>query len=249
MAGLLAVAGGIRGEPLGSVLPQLYALALDESADAFRDVVDGSNGFAALPGFDLATGWGSPIADALVPALAELGPSPCQPSFACTVPGMPAADGCLLQWQLPDVPLEAGGQELHARKQRCRDGEACDLDGLVNKSCTMRVALCANVVDPRLRTKRGLRACSPRPITTPRIVRPGATSGPIGEGNRERLEQSLEVLPPPPIAGRETCTAPVSIEVPVPVGSSYGQAVLRASTIAKRRTGKAKVTLVCERVL
>jgi len=41
----------------------------------------------------------------------------------------------------------------------------------------------------------------------------------------------------------------VPIAIPVPVGSSFGTAVLRASTTAKRHAGKAKVTLICERVL
>jgi hypothetical protein len=249
LAGLLALGIGIRGGPLGSVLPHVYDVALDDGSGAFRDVVLGSNGFAALPGFDLATGWGSPVADVLVPQLAALGPSPCQPSFACTVPGTPAADGCLLQWQLPDVALAAGANDLPARKQRCRDGDPCDLDGVVNKSCTIAVSLCANVVDPRLVTKRGTPACEPRPITTPRIVRPGVASGPVGEANRSRLEQSLSSLPPAPVSGRETCTAAVPIEIPVPVGSSYGTATLRASTTAKRRAGKAKLTLQCTRVL
>jgi hypothetical protein len=145
--------------------------------------------------------------------------------------------------------LATGANELPARKQRCRDGDPCDLDGLINKSCTIAVSLCANLVDPRLRTKRGTPACEPRPLTTPRITRPGAASGPVGEANRSRLEQSLSSLPPAPISERETCTAAVPIEVPVPVGSSYGTATLRASATAKRRAAKAKLTLLCERVL
>jgi hypothetical protein len=248
MAGLLALAIGMRGEPLGSILPALYEVAAD-AGGAFHDVVDGSNGFAALPGFDLATGWGTPIAEQLVPALAAAGASECEPAFACTIPGASAADGCLVQWRLPGMSLAMGARDLPARRQRCRDGEPCDLDGVVNKSCTIGVSLCVNVVDPRLRTKRGARACTPRPVGTPRIVRPGEASGPIGAANRRRLEESLATLPPPPIAGRDTCTAPVPVDVPVPVGSSYGTATLRVTAAQKHRPAKAKVTLVCERVL
>jgi len=250
MAGLLALAIGMRGEPLGSILPALYEVAAaGDAGGAFHDVVDGSNGFAALPGFDLATGWGTPIAEQLVPALAAAGASECEPAFACTIPGASAADGCLVQWRLPGMSLAMGARDLPARRQRCRDGEACDLDGVVNKSCTIGVSLCVNVVDPRLRTKRGARACTPRPVGTPRIVRPGEASGPIGVANRRRLEESLATLPPPPIAGRDTCTAPVPVDVPVPVGSSYGTATLRVTAAQKHRPAKAKVTLVCERVL
>jgi hypothetical protein len=249
VAGLLALAIGMRGEPLGSVLPALYGLATTGNAGVFRDVADGSNGFAALPGYDLATGWGTPVAEQLVPALAAAEAPRCEPAFACTIPSAPAANGCLVQWRLPDMSLATGGRGLPTRRQRCRDGDPCDLDGIVNKSCTIGVSLCLNVVDPRLRTKRGARACTPRVLDAPRIVRPGAASGPIGEANRRRLEESLVTLPPPPIVGRETCTATVPVDVPVPVGSGYGTATLRATAAQKQRLAKAKITLVCERVL
>jgi hypothetical protein len=41
----------------------------------FHDVADGSNNiaFTATPGFDEATGWGSPIASSIVPAIAKPG--------------------------------------------------------------------------------------------------------------------------------------------------------------------------------
>jgi hypothetical protein len=159
------------------------------------------------------------------------------------------ADGCLLQWLIPEVPLDIGSRGLPTRTQRCRDGDACDLDGAVNKSCTIAASLCLNVLDPRLRTEQGLRACRPRVLGAPRIVRPRDTSGPVGVANRRRLEASLGTLPAAPISVRDSCTAPASVEIPVPIGSSFGTAALRATTQLKRRVAKAKMTLVCERAL
>jgi len=216
---------------------------------AFYDVTTGSNGFAAGPGFDLATGWGSPIGEIVVPALATAERRSCEPPYTCSIPGGPLAEGCLLQWLLPDVPLEVGSGGLPLRSQRCRDGDACDLDGLVNKSCTIATALCVNVLDPRLRTKQGFRACLARTLGTPRIVRPRETAGPVGVANRRRLEASLGTLPAAPISVRDSCTAPASVEIPIPIGSSYGTLALRATAPLKRRGAKAKVTLVCERAL
>lgn len=64
--------------PLGLAAPQLCEVAAAPSlAPApFVDVVAGDNGaFAAAPGWDFPTGWGSPRADALVDALAHWTPS------------------------------------------------------------------------------------------------------------------------------------------------------------------------------
>jgi subtilase family serine protease len=72
-AGLIAIAN--QGRELGGetaltgntqTLPDLYSLP---SSD-FHDITTGNNGYAAGPGYDLATGIGSPIANLLIPALA-----------------------------------------------------------------------------------------------------------------------------------------------------------------------------------
>ena len=49
-------------------LPALYSLPAD-----FHDVTTGSNGYPAGPGYELATGLGTPQANLLVPALAAYG--------------------------------------------------------------------------------------------------------------------------------------------------------------------------------
>jgi hypothetical protein len=75
-AGLLAIADQGRalagGTPLSGntqTLPALYSLP---AAD-FHDIVQGNNGDAAGPGFDLTSGLGTPVANLLVPALAAYG--------------------------------------------------------------------------------------------------------------------------------------------------------------------------------
>ena len=75
-AGLIAIADQGRalagGSPMTGytqTLPALYSLP----ASDFHDIVYGSNGYSAAPGYDLATGRGTPIANLLVPALAGYG--------------------------------------------------------------------------------------------------------------------------------------------------------------------------------
>ena len=74
-----AVAGG---QPtLGFINPILYPLGMSSGyAGAFHDIVSGSNRccgnfqyWTAVPGFDLATGWGSPNGAGLINALAAAG--------------------------------------------------------------------------------------------------------------------------------------------------------------------------------
>jgi subtilase family serine protease len=86
-AGLVALANQLRHGRVGALNPQLYAMShsAKKYAAAFHDVTAGDNtftygtaaggqatvsGFAAQPGWDAASGLGSPAADVLVPALA-----------------------------------------------------------------------------------------------------------------------------------------------------------------------------------
>lgn len=76
-AGLIAIADQISvqsgGKPLGYIQPGLYSL----QGQGFHDITHGDNNFAhvagyqALQGFDLVSGWGTPIADQLLPALVQ----------------------------------------------------------------------------------------------------------------------------------------------------------------------------------
>lgn len=68
---------------LGFINPALYDIGLGASYDAdFHDITSGSNGYPATPGYDLATGWGSPNGSALISAL--IGAS-ATPGFGLTV--------------------------------------------------------------------------------------------------------------------------------------------------------------------
>ena len=63
--GLVALGGGTLGDQ--SAMTMLYALQAKAGANSFHDIVTGSNGYPAGPGFDLVTGLGTPMA----PAIAE----------------------------------------------------------------------------------------------------------------------------------------------------------------------------------
>jgi kumamolisin len=55
----------------GFIDPTVYKLSLGKNyGTLFHDITSGSNGFPAVKGYDLVTGWGSPNTDGLINALA-----------------------------------------------------------------------------------------------------------------------------------------------------------------------------------
>jgi len=87
-AGLIALTDQMAGTRVGDVNKTLYFLGKGGNASSyFHDVTTGNNGlifvgpntgtpipgFNAGPGYDMSTGWGTPIASALVPAIAKPG--------------------------------------------------------------------------------------------------------------------------------------------------------------------------------
>jgi subtilase family serine protease len=74
-AGLIAIADQMAGGRVGNVNKTPYHLGKKSQSTYFHDVADGSNNgaFSATPGYDEATGWGSPIPSALEPAIAKPG--------------------------------------------------------------------------------------------------------------------------------------------------------------------------------
>jgi kumamolisin len=67
-SGLIALMNQELGKPLGFLQPAIYALP--SSDDAFNDITSGSNGaFPAGPGWDAASGLGSPSGENLLQAL------------------------------------------------------------------------------------------------------------------------------------------------------------------------------------
>ncbi len=81
-AALTALTDQMAGGRVGGINKTLYKLGKGNSAGTyFHDITVGDNsqagfgitGFSAVPGWDAATGWGSPKADTLVPAIAKPG--------------------------------------------------------------------------------------------------------------------------------------------------------------------------------
>ena len=71
-AGLVALLNQKLGKPVGFLNPLLYGSLAGKGR--FRDITSGNNGsYAAGPGWDACTGWGSPIGSKL---LAGLGAKP-----------------------------------------------------------------------------------------------------------------------------------------------------------------------------
>ena len=70
-----------------TLLPRLYNLPLS----SFRDSTTGNNGLSALPGYDLVTGIGSPLADQVVPQLVSGGPFVIQTLQATSYQGSVSA--------------------------------------------------------------------------------------------------------------------------------------------------------------
>jgi len=72
-AGLMAIADQMAGHPLGNINAALYTLA----GTGFHDITQGNNsidhveGYSALPGWDLVTGWGTPDVAVLLPQLIQ----------------------------------------------------------------------------------------------------------------------------------------------------------------------------------
>ena len=63
--------------PLGFINPTIYPLGLGSGYAAdFHDITSGNNGFPAVTGYDLDTGWGSPNGSGLINALAGTSSAP-----------------------------------------------------------------------------------------------------------------------------------------------------------------------------
>src|SRR5262249_59461748 len=88
----------------------------------FHDVGAGGNGFSALRGFALATGWGSPRAQLLADGLVDVPAGPCEPLERCLVPGVPnPRHACAGEWLVERSTPTAGGAGLPRPRPRRRD--------------------------------------------------------------------------------------------------------------------------------
>jgi len=82
-AGLMALANqqaAANGSGnIGFLAPAVYTIGTGSNYSAnFHDITSGNNGFPAVVGYDLVTGWGSPIGQALIDTLS--GPPPPPPT-------------------------------------------------------------------------------------------------------------------------------------------------------------------------
>ena len=80
-AGFVALANeqaAAQGKPAAGFLnPTLYDLGQGSNyVGGMHDIVSGTNGYSAIPGFDLATGWGTPNGQALINNLSATTPAP-----------------------------------------------------------------------------------------------------------------------------------------------------------------------------
>ena len=240
---------GVMGG-LGQLLPDLYRLGSEQArgvgAPVFRDVVAGSNGaFGAGPGFDLASGWGAPLLDALAGGLA--GPGPCEPDLVCLVPSGRGGRSCAGEWLVEQELFTVRRNQLPAPRQTCRDGDPqCDADGAADGQCMLRVALCLNVFDtrnPQLHARgpqRGLPLCRPGTVRRARLLSPRTSRrDPTAAANHRALAAALGALPLPTRLDA-ACTATVPVVVPV-----NGRVALRALVADTRGPVTPRVTLRC----
>jgi kumamolisin len=246
----LAQGAGVTGG-LGQLLPQLYRLGNEQTrglrGPVFRDVALGSNGaFAAGPGFDVASGWGAPLADALAGALQ--GPGRCEPELLCLVPSDRSTTGCAGEWMIEQDLFEVRGNGLPTPRQTCRDGDPqCDADGVADGRCTIAVGLCLNVFDfrppllVRSGRRKGLPRCQPGRVRRVRVLSPPqAVRDPVQVANRAAISAAIRGLPSVPTSLSNSCTALVPVTVPV-----NGRVTLRARVADTRGPVEPRVTLRC----
>jgi hypothetical protein len=257
LAGVLALVNEARGtQGLGQLLPSLYRLGGEQQLGlrepVFRDVTQGSNavesagGFSAGPGFDLASGWGAPLADRLAAGISD--PVRCEVPLFCLVPGTARKSrGCVGEWLLEHSALALRRNEVPRRVQHCRDGDpACDADGTADGRCTMNVGFCVNVFDPRLLKADRSPACRTHRIRGVRILRAGSRQrDPVAADNQRSLRALLGGLPQLPTRLRSACTA--TAPVVVPVGARRREKTrVRARVKTGHRSVTSAMTLVCD---
>jgi subtilase family serine protease len=253
LASVLALVNERLGTPgLGQFLPSLYRLGSEQMRSGpvvFRDITQGSNGFPAGVGFDLATGWGAPLIDALAANL-QAG-RVCDTTIDCLVPGRGSAhDACAGEWLVEHRALATNRRGLPRAVQSCRDGDfACDADGTADGRCTFNVALCLNVFDFRRLVHRGqlvVPRCSPGRVKRVHLLAPKASLTSIQQNeNRDTLLTAIASLPDLPTGFVSVCSATVPVIVPLPGPGSKGRLTLRTRVTGSRST-TAKVTLRCK---
>lgn len=252
LASVLALVNERLGtQGLGQFLPSLYRLGVEQTRGGpavFRDITQGSNGFPAGVGFDLASGWGAPIFDALAANL-EAGRA-CDSTIECLVPGRGSArSACAGQWLVEHRALAVNRNGVPHPVQSCRDGDlACDGDGVVNNSCTFNVALCLNVFDFRRLVRRGqlvVPRCDPGIVRRVRLLAPKVSQDTQQNQNRDAVATAIASLPDLPTSLVSACGASVPVIVPLPTTGSRRNGLTIRTRVTGSRSTTAKVTLRC----
>ena len=133
----------------------------------------------------------------------------------------------------PLAPISNAG--LPDRKIRCTDGDACDLDGAADGSCSFRIAVCLNNRDPRAP------ACTSAGIDVVNLRRPSVGSKRAHEAAAAAgLLASISVIAPSALDGDDdvrftpAMTAPDScgplVDVAVPINGKRGRLKLSLRT-------------------
>jgi hypothetical protein len=251
LASILSLVGQqVGGGGLGQLLPSLYRLGNEQvrglRAPVFRDVTVGSNGFSAGPGFDLASGFGSPIPRTLADGITNVGSTLCEPELACLVPAHGARRrACAVEWLVERTGLARSRRGIPLARQHCRDGDpSCDIDGVADGRCTVSVALCTNVFDTRVLHprghNRGLPICEPGELRRVRILGPSG-----GATTHLALSTALDVLPDLPTTLHQACTSTVPVAIPLRANGRPGKVTLRARAEERTGTTTSRVTLTC----
>lgn len=244
LSGMLALAVARGGSRLGQLVPTIHRLGAAQAAGTgptvFRDITLGSNGYAATPGFDQASGWGAPLGTAFIDAIAGVPGARVNAELDALIPGnAPASASCGVQWLLDfDLPTRRPGRPGYLvgtprPRQSCRDGDpTCDRDGTVNGVCTLRLGLCLNVNDPRATPNRRTPICRPRTISALSVRTNGTSNAPFAA-----LISAFDL----PTTQIDACSDFATVELPLTAGTT------RFIARAERTTGPstARVALRC----
>ncbi|MEE8558112.1 MAG: hypothetical protein V3T14_09530, partial [Myxococcota bacterium] len=179
------------------------------------------------------------------------------PPVSVLIPGTgsPTSD-CIIEWEVVD-PQEvrpATSRGLPHPKRICTDGDhRCDVDGVTDGVCTFLLRACVNVDDPRLRTAKGVAACTPTSVArislrSPRLSDRKPWRADIAVAMRDILAE----LGPSTVSGSfrpqidysprlssMTCTSRIEVALPLNGAKrvSLGLAV-KAETPTGGRTGR-----------
>jgi len=148
----------INGNPvLGFINPIIYPLGLSSGYDAdFHDITSGSNGYPAVKGYDLATGWGSPNGTGLINALAatQVGTpavsfSPASLTWGKVIVGVTTVAKSVTVKNTGTATLDIGSIEPSGDFALATSTKPCGSTLAAGKSCVIKVTFTPTQVGAR----------------------------------------------------------------------------------------------------